>query len=172
MLTKKEDKLNDLTFITLEELVPDDHLVRKLAQIDYDFIYDEVKAYYSKDGRPSIDPVILFKILLLKDIYHYRSIQQTLKEIEVNLAFRWFLNLSLREKLPHYSVISNNFNYRYNKNTLNKIFKQIINAAIALNIGLENKINLKKLKYKVKKTTTNKNVIVVDEKTLYDKTLV
>ncbi|QVK19177.1 transposase [Mycoplasmatota bacterium] len=173
MLTKKNTIQNELIFSTLDDLVPQSHLVRKLDKIDYSFIYDEVSHYYSEDGRPSIDPVILFKIILIKNIFGIKSIRQALKEIEVNLAYRWFLNIPLSKKVPSYSVISNNFNNRFNKDILKKIFKVIITKAINKQIIPEKDLKFINIYYKLRKNkVTNKLSIETDEESLYDQTLV
>src|SRR5690606_40603952 len=80
-----------LSVVSLEQLVPQDHLLRKIDQaIDFSFIYDLVEDKYSKDtGRPSIDPVVLIKIVLIQYLFGIRSMRQTIKEIETNVAYRW-----------------------------------------------------------------------------------
>ncbi|MBB6214762.1 transposase, partial [Anaerosolibacter carboniphilus] len=71
MLTKSKDKQTSYEFVMLEELVKEDHLLRKIDKyIDFSFIYGEVEDLYSSDnGRPSIDPVVLFKMTLLQYLY-------------------------------------------------------------------------------------------------------
>ena len=93
-------------FYTLDELVPKDHFLRKVEEtIDFSFIYDLVEDSYSSDnGRPSLDPVLLVKIPLIQCFYGIRSMRQTIKDIEVNTAYRWFLGLSLDDKAPHFTV--------------------------------------------------------------------
>ena len=68
MLNKKENIQNELILFTLEDLVPEDSLYRKIDKyIDFSFIYDEVKDLYCEDnGRPSIDPVVLFKLVFIE----------------------------------------------------------------------------------------------------------
>ena len=80
-------------FYTLDELVPKDHFLRKVEEtIDFSFIYDLVEDSYSSDnGRPSLDPVLLVKIPLIQCFYGIRSMRQTIKDIEVNTAYRGFL---------------------------------------------------------------------------------
>ncbi|GAB6932192.1 hypothetical protein JCM14719A_05450 [Calditerricola satsumensis] len=82
-----------LTVVSLDELVPQDHLVRKIENaIDFSFIYDLVEDRYCPDnGRPSIDPVVLIKMVLIQYLFGIRSMRQTIKEIETNIAYRWFL---------------------------------------------------------------------------------
>ena len=83
-IKKKADR-NQIELLSIDDLVPKNHLVRKLdAAINLDFIYDEVKDLYKTYGRESIDPVVLIKIVMIQYIFGIRSMRQTLKEIEVN----------------------------------------------------------------------------------------
>ena len=93
MLTSENKKRNQIQMFCIDDLVPRDHMLRKIENaIDWSFIYDLVKDRYSEDkGRPSIDPVTLIKIPMIQYLYGIRSMRQTIKEIEVNLAYRWFL---------------------------------------------------------------------------------
>ena len=85
-------------FYTIDELVPKDHFLRQVdSKVDFDFIYDLVEDTYSpNNGCPSLDPVMLVKIPLIKCFYCIRSMRQSMKEIEVNVAYRWFLGLNFR----------------------------------------------------------------------------
>ena len=96
---------------TLDELVPKDHFLRKVEEtIDFSFIYDVVEDSYSSDnGRPSLAPVLLVKIPLIQCFYGIRSMHQTIKDIEVNTAYRWFLGLSLDDKVPHFTTYGKNY---------------------------------------------------------------
>ncbi|MDN5363827.1 MAG: hypothetical protein PWQ91_888 [Eubacteriales bacterium] len=94
MLRKKNREIvNQFEFISIESLVPEDHLLRDIEKsINFDFIYDEVKDLYSENtGRPSIGPVVLIKLLMLQALFGIRSMRQTIGEAEVNVAYRWFL---------------------------------------------------------------------------------
>lgn len=85
MLKKIDDNRKQIELICLEELVPQDHLVRKLEYaINFNFIYDEVKDLYGGVGRGSIDPVSLIKIVLVQYMFGIRSMRQTIKEIYKN----------------------------------------------------------------------------------------
>lgn len=101
MLSKhtKEGR-NQLEMVALDELVPEDHLVRKVEQaIDFEFIYDLVEEKYCLDnGRPGIDPVVLIKMVFTQYLFGIRSMRQTIKEIETNVAYRWFIGYSFKEK--------------------------------------------------------------------------
>ena len=93
MLERSLDERRDTKIVCLEDLVPKDHLLRKIERaVDFDEIYPMVGEYYCEDnGRPAIDPVVLVKIVLIWHLFGIRSLRQTLKDITVNLAFRWFL---------------------------------------------------------------------------------
>ena len=97
MYRKKDRQLQkENVGVSLEELVPENHLLRIIDKtIDFNFIYDEVKNFYSDKGRPSIDPVSLLKIVFIQYLFGIRSMRQTIKEIEVNVAYRWFIEYSL-----------------------------------------------------------------------------
>ena len=117
---------------SIEELVPDNHLVRKLEKaIDWDFIYEEVEGLYSNIGRKSIDPVVLFKMIMINYQFGYNSMRKTCREIEVNVAYRWFLGISFEEKVPDYSTWSQNYIRRYGESEVfEKIFNRIIEEGI------------------------------------------
>ncbi len=93
-------------FYSLDELVPKDHLLRQIEEtVDFSFIYDLVEdSYYPDNGRPSLDPVLLIKIPIIQTLFGIRSMRQTIKDIEVNVAYRWFLGLTLEDKVPHFTT--------------------------------------------------------------------
>lgn len=134
MLRKKDRKIvNQVEFVSIEDLVPAEHLLRAIEKsINFDFIYDEVKDLYSENnGRPSIDPVVLIKLLMLQAIYGIRSMRQTIKEVEVNVAYRWFLGYGLQEKIPHFSTFGKNYERRFKESDLfEKIFVRVLMEAI------------------------------------------
>lgn len=130
MLSKQQEEANrQLVCISIEDLVPKEHLVRKIAAVmDFGFIYDIVKDCYSANhGRPSIDPVVLVKMVLLQYLFGIRSMRQTVKEIEVNMAYRWFLGLSLTDTVPHFTTFGKNYKRRFEGTTLfEEIFARIL----------------------------------------------
>jgi transposase len=90
---------------SLDDLVPKKHLLRRIAEtIDFSFVYQLSRPYYSHTGQPSIDPVVLFKTLLVGYLYGITSERRLLDEIQVNLAQRWFLGYDVDE--PDHSVLS------------------------------------------------------------------
>lgn len=130
MMTREEDrKREQIQYFCMDDLVPQDHMLRLIEKaIDWSFIYDLVQDKYSPDmGRPSMDPVTLIKIPLIQYLYGIRSMRQTVKEIEVNVAYRWFLGLDIREKVPHFSTFSKNYTRRFKDTDLfEQIFSHIL----------------------------------------------
>lgn len=110
MLKRKTTHQSELELVSIETLVPQDHLLRKIDKvIDFSFIYDKVEHLYCADnGRPPIDPVLLFKMLFIGYLFGIRSERRLEKEIQVNTAYRWFLGLGLTERVPDHSTISRN----------------------------------------------------------------
>ena len=92
---------NATEIVGLDMLVPQANLLRQIdAAVDFDHLYDLVDDGYSEDvGRPSVDLVVLFKMVLLQHLYGLPSLRRTAAEIEVNIAYRWFLGYSLSDEL-------------------------------------------------------------------------
>ncbi len=134
MMSKKlEDKRMQMEMVWIEKLVPEDHLVRKLDHsMEFDFIYDLVKDLYSSDkGRPSIDPVVLVKMVFIQYIFGIRSMRQTIKEIETNVAYRWFLGFGFEDKIPHFSTFGKNYARRFRESDVfEQIFYRILRNAM------------------------------------------
>lgn len=131
-MTKQIRKNDCIILSTLDELVPKDHLVRKLDNcIDFTFIEKLVKDLYSVSGRPSIPPVVLFKLIFINIIFGINSMRRTCEECKVNMAYRWFLGLSIYDEIPNYSTWSQNYIRRYkDSDVFNQIFDTILNQAI------------------------------------------
>jgi transposase len=105
-----------LEMLTIDQLVPKDHLVRKIeSTIDFSFIYPLVENLYSGISRPNIDPVVLFKMVFIQYIFGIRSMRQTIKEIETNMAYRWFLGFGFYTEVPHFSTFGKNYERRYHE---------------------------------------------------------
>ena len=122
---------NDGEIVSLDDLVPKFHLLRKIDKsIDWKRIYPIVEGKYSKIGRPSVDPVVLVKMVMLQHIYGIRSLRQTVAEIEVNVAYRWFIGYGLTEKIPHFSTVSYNFLHRFDSEMFEEIFTLVLNEGI------------------------------------------
>lgn len=130
MMTQSPDKKREqIVMLCMDELVPQDHLLRKIDKaIDWNFIYELVEEKYSPDqGRPSIDPVMLIKLPFIQYLYGIRSMRQTIKEIEVNVAYRWFLGLDIQDPVPHFTTFGKNYSRRFKDTDLfEQIFQRIL----------------------------------------------
>lgn len=129
MWRSNHDKQNELEMVTIEELVPGDHLLRKVDQyIDFSFIREKVRPLYCQDnGRPPVDPVVLFKMMFVGYLYGIRSERRLEKEIKVNVAYRWFLGLNLTDSVPDHSTISWNRRTRFQGTTIfQDVFDEIV----------------------------------------------
>ena len=133
MLIDKDTRQISMEFVSIEELVPKDHLLRKIDKvIDFRFIRDKVKSLYCADnGRPAIDPVVLFKMLFIGYLFGVRSERQLVRDIQVNVAYRWFLGFGLTDKVPDASTISQNRRRRFSESTIyQEIFDEIVVQAV------------------------------------------
>lgn len=137
MLNKKEYVQSEIIMYTMEDLVPAESLFRKIDEyIDFTFIYDKVKGLYSEDnGRPSIDPVVLFKLVFIQALDGLKSMRKTCEKIKVDAEYRWFLNISFGQDTPHYSTFSKNYERRFkDTNIFEDIFINIVEQAIKYNL--------------------------------------
>ena len=102
-------------FVVIDQLVPKEHLLRKIdAAVDFTQLYEMVEPLYCEDnGRPSIDPVVLFKMVLIQHLYGLPSLRRTAEEVSANNCYRWFLGYPLQEETPHFSTVSYNFRHRF-----------------------------------------------------------
>ncbi|EPC04639.1 hypothetical protein L861_00095, partial [Litchfieldella anticariensis FP35 = DSM 16096] len=119
--------------VTLEELVPSDHLLRRIdAIIDFSFIRDETRHLYCEDnGRPALDPVLLFKALFIGYLFGIRSERQLVRELQVNVAYRWFLGLRLTDKVPDASTFSQNRRRRFRDSDIaQRLFDHVVEQAM------------------------------------------
>lgn len=128
MLNKNEENRRTVEIVSLDEIVPPEHLLRKIdATVNFDHIYDLVEDLYCPDnGRPSIDPVVLFKIVLIQHLYGIRSLRQTAAEVDLNIAYRWFIGYPINKGVPHFATISYNFRHRFTEETVEQIFAWIL----------------------------------------------
>jgi len=116
----------------LDEAVPDDHLVRKVgALLDLSWVYAELAPYYSEIGRPSIDPVLMIRMLIIGYVFAIRSERQICREVQVNLAYRWFCELSLEDAVPDHSAFSRARNERFRESDiLRRVFERVVGSCI------------------------------------------
>ena len=116
MISKTNHKAHEMSMIILENYVPENHLLRKVDRsIDFRFIYELVEPLYAQNGRPSIDPIVLFKLLFINHLYGYNSMRRTIEETKVNLAYRWFIGYGVEDPLPHFSDFSKNYTRKFSQ---------------------------------------------------------
>ena len=133
MISINKNIQSEILMTTMEEIVPEDSLFRKVDKyIDFTFIYDEVKELYCSDnGRPSIDPVVLFKLVFIQALEGLKSMRQTCKKVKVDAEYRWFLGIPFGVDTPHFSTFSKNYERRFKDSDIfEKIFINIVNQAI------------------------------------------
>jgi len=131
---KSRASQQQIKFLCIEDLVPANHLVRDIDRaIDFSFIYEKVEGLYSEIawGKPGIDPICLFKIVFIQYLFGIRSMRQTIKEIEVNMAYRWFIGYDIGEVIPHFSTFGKNYMRRFQGTTIfEEIFAHILQEAV------------------------------------------
>jgi transposase len=133
MLKEPTPRQHTLEMVILEDLVPADHLLRKIDQyISFEFIRDKVRNLYcDNNGRPAVDPVLLFKMLFIGYLFGVRSERQLVREVQVNVAYRWFLGLSLTDKIIDASTFSQQRRRRFLATDIEQqIFDEIVRQAI------------------------------------------
>ena len=123
-----------LEMVTLEMLVPKDHLLRKIdATVDFEFIRAQVAHLYCADnGRPALDPVVMFKLLFVGYLFGVRSERQLMREVAVNTAYRWFAGFRLTDKVPDASTFSQHRRRRY---TDPAVYQSIFDAIVRQAMG-------------------------------------
>lgn len=131
---RKTQRQGEYELVLLDELVPQEHFLRKVdAAVDFSFIHDMCKDLYCLDnGRPAIEPELLFKMLLLGYLYGIKSEIKLAQAVNENIAFKWFLGLKLTEKGPDHATISANRVRRFRDNNIaEQIFDEILRQCIA-----------------------------------------
>src|ERR1700752_267934 len=116
----------------LDEAVPQDHPVREVAAVlDLSWVHSELAPYYPRLGRPSIDPVLMIRMLIVGYVFGIRSERALCREVGVNLAYRWFCGLSIEDKVPDHSAFSHARNERFLDSDIFRIvFERVVGACI------------------------------------------
>lgn len=134
MLVTGQNRQRKMEFVLIDDLMPQEHLLRKIDKyIDFSFINEICRPYYCEDnGRPAVEPEIMFKMLFLGYLYGIRSETRLVEEVKVNIAYRWFLGYTLEDKIPDASVIWQNRIRRFNGTDIpEQIFNEILRQAIS-----------------------------------------
>ena len=117
----------------LDEVVPDDHRVREIAAVlDLSWVHAELAPHYSHLGRPSIDPVLMIRMIILGYVFAIRSERLLCREVQVNLAYRWFCGLNIEDKVPDHSAFSRARHERFRDSDMfRRLFERVVEACIA-----------------------------------------
>ncbi len=116
----------------LEQHIPDNHLLRRIDQfLDFDQIRSHLHSFYSHTGRPSIDPELMIRMLLVGYCYGIRSERRLCEEVDFNLAYRWFCRLGLEDEIPNHSTFSKNRHGRYRDSDIFRfVFETVVQRCI------------------------------------------
>ena len=117
----------------LDEAVPQDHLIRKIAAVlDLSWVHSELAPFYPKMGRPSIDPELMIRMLIIGYVFAIRSERAICRDLQVNLAYRWFCGLSIEDRIPDHSVFSRARHERFRESDMfRRVFERVVEACIA-----------------------------------------
>jgi len=117
----------------LDDAVPDDHLVRMIdAALDLSWLRTELAPHYSPMGRPSIDPELMIRMLVVGYVFAIRSERLICREVQVNLAYRWFCKLGIEDTIPDHSAFSRARNERFREgDVFRRVFERVVEACIA-----------------------------------------
>ena len=120
----------------LDEAVPDDHLVRKIdGVLDLSWVYAELGPHYPTLGRPSVDPVLMIRMLIIGYVFALRSERLLCRELQVNLAYRWFCKLGIEHKIPDHLAFSRARNERFRDSGIfRQVFERVVEACIAADL--------------------------------------
>jgi transposase len=132
METWKRDARREPVITDIDELVPQDHLLRKVEGVmDYEWLYERLSPYYCHDnGRPGTDPVVLIKMVLIQHLFGIPSLRQTYRQIQDTISYRWFLGYGLLDEIPHFATVSYAFCKRFPPELSEEIFEHILNKAL------------------------------------------
>ena len=121
-----------MIFVDIESLIPETHLLRKIERmVSFNFIYDLLAPYYPATGRPSVDPVSMFKMLLIGYLYGIKSERRLVEEVQLNIAYRWFCGFELDDTIPNHSTFSKTRTRKWQQSDLfQKAFYKIVKQCI------------------------------------------
>ena len=134
MMGRREDGQGQFFYsFDLDEVVPPDHLVRQIDTVlDLSWVHKELAPYYSHTGRPSIDPVLMIRMLIVGYVFAIRSERRLCSEVQVNLAYRWFCKLGIEDNIPDHSVFCRARHERFRESdALRRVFEGVVAMCIA-----------------------------------------
>ena len=165
MMTKRESYQLSYFTTSLEEVVPEEHFLRQLDKaVDFGFIYDELAPYYSATGgKPSIDPVIIVKQLLIGFLYEINSERRLEEECKYNVAYRWFLGLRFDERIPDHSTISQLRRRKFNAaDIFKKLFTQVLKLCVEAGLVSGKLLLTDSTHIKANASKTSKTKVIVE----------
>src|SRR5512141_1309125 len=123
-------------YFRLEDHVPENHLLRLIDRhVSFEFVREKLRDSYSETGRPSIDPEVLLRILLIGYIYGVTSERKLVEELRMHLAWRWFTGLGFDQEIPHHSTFSKNRHGRFQESNLfQELFERIVDQCIEVGL--------------------------------------
>lgn len=132
----RQDNQIQIMILDISMMIPENHLLRRIKNcVNFDFIYEKAAPYYSNIGRKSIDPVVMMKMLLIGYLYGIKSERRLEEEVSLNLAYRWFCDMDLMQKVPDHSTFSQNRRRRFKNSAIfREIFNEIVLRCIELGI--------------------------------------
>ena len=133
MMGRQEDGQGQFFYaFDLDKVVPLDHLVRQIdGVLDLSWVHKELAPYYSHTGRPSIDPVLMIRMLIIGYVFAIRSERALCRDVQVNFAYRWFCGLSIEDKIPDHSAFSRARNDRFRDSDIfRSVFERVVGACL------------------------------------------
>ena len=137
MMGRQKDEQGQFFYcFDLDKVVPPDHLVRRIDTVlDLGWVHKELAPYYSRTGRPSIDPVLMIRLLIVGYVFAIRSERRLCTEVQVNLAYRWFCRLGIEDNIPDHSVFSRARHERFRESdALRRVFEGVVATCIAVGL--------------------------------------
>src|SRR6267378_1884460 len=119
-------------YFRLEEQIPADHLLRLIdGYVDFSFVREQLKGFYSATGRPSIDPEVLLRLLVVGYLYGITSERRLMEEVRMHLAYRWFTRLGFEQEIPDHSTFSKNRHGRFRQcGVFREVFEEIVRRCL------------------------------------------
>ena len=133
MMGRRKDEQGQLFYaFDLDAAVPEDHLVRRIARVlNLSWVHRELSPHYSHTGRPSIDPELMIRMLILGYVFAIRSERALCREVQLNLAYRWFCRLGIEDKIPDHSAFTRARNERFRDQDIFRFaFERVVEACI------------------------------------------
>jgi transposase len=123
-------------YFRLEDQIPENHLLRLIDQhVSFEFVRQQLKDSYSETGRPSVDPELLLRILLIGYLYGISSERRLVEELRMHLAWRWFTGLGFDQEIPHHSTFSKNRHGRFQESKLfEQLFEQVVHQCVEVGL--------------------------------------